>query len=101
MSKLKSICAEVIAAGEKATERPWLFELQENATEPNRRYLALSANHADKLARVAVVMEEALQSIAADIHEDSGDEGEYCECPAHQALAQVEEALAHVEELLK
>lgn len=108
MSKLKSICDEVIAAGERATDRPWLFQLQENATEPNKFYLELSANHADKLARAVLVMEEALSNTLNYLHHNTdnlcGDDliGDgRLTSRFKQRVSEVEKAINQAHEILK
>lgn len=84
MSNIKKICEEIISAGENSVDRPWSYDEHENEVHSdvsqeyggdpahicqpigykgrhsdNANYIVLSANHADKLARVIKMILES------------------------------------------
>lgn len=102
MTNLKRICQEIIAAGEKATARPW------NATY-EASFIVTSANHAYRIARAALVMEKALKIVARGhtIFERTGDWRDVADARVEQKILVTPEtefarqALAQCEEILK
>jgi hypothetical protein len=115
MTNLKRICNEVIEAREKAKEPcrcklpsiPGLPALPCNAEVAENKFIQISANHADKLARVLLVMEEALKrnerildsmksELCASVYtvtDDEFDKVYACRDFSTEALAQAEEIL--------
>lgn len=112
MTNLKRICEEVIAAGEKAIKTPYKLTYLGSILTPKgedfgrlecseytRDYILLSANHADKLARALLVMEEALKWIMPKVHQGN-HEGSFEEC-GKATCVEYRRAFAQAEEILK